>query len=208
MIAPEAFPTRTKLLEAARDVIRTKGYAATSVDDICAAASVSKGSFFHHFASKEAMGIAAIEYWNETTQSLFLSQPYMRSDDPRIRVFGYLDLRLALISEDIPGFTCLIGTTVQETYATRPALRAICESGLADHVAILARDLDAAKAHHAPDADWNGAGVGAFIQATLQGAFVLAKAKSDPAVARDCILHLRRYIESLIGAPDEPTPSP
>ena len=200
----EAPSTRTKLLEAARDTIRAKGYASTSVDDICAAAGVSKGSFFHHFASKEAMGVAAIQYWNETTTRLFLSQPYMGDDDPRMRVFGYLDLRLALISESIPGFTCLIGTTVQETYATSAPLRAASEAGLFDHVAMLARELDAARARHAPGADWTGAGIGAFIQASLQGAFILAKAKSDPQVARDCIAHLRRFIESLIGSAPRP----
>ena len=41
-----------KPLEAALRVIRTKGYAATTVDDLCATAGVSKGSFFHHFKSK------------------------------------------------------------------------------------------------------------------------------------------------------------
>ena len=195
--------TRTKLLEAARDVVRTQGFAATSVDDICAKAGVSKGAFFHHFAGKEAMGIAAIGHWNATTSALFLSQPYLRSDDPRVRVFGYLDLRAALISDDIPGFTCLIGTTVQETYATYPELRAACETGLFDHIAMLARDLDAARAAYAPDADWNGESMGAFIQATLQGAFILAKAKGDRLPALACLAHLRRYVESEIGAVGE-----
>ena len=51
---------RHKLLDAALALIRTKGYAATTVDDICTAAAVTKGAFFHHFKSKEALGIAAL----------------------------------------------------------------------------------------------------------------------------------------------------
>ncbi len=35
-----------------------------------------------------------------------------------------------------------------------------------------------------------------FTQAVIQGAFILAKAHDDPAVAADCIAHLRRYLES------------
>ena len=50
---PPAHASKTKLLNAALQVIRTKGYAATTVDDICNAAEVTKGSFFHHFKGKE-----------------------------------------------------------------------------------------------------------------------------------------------------------
>ena len=45
--------SRKKLLDASLHVIRSKGYEATTVDDICAAAGLSKGSFFHHFKSKD-----------------------------------------------------------------------------------------------------------------------------------------------------------
>ena len=44
---------KDKLLDAAVHVVRQKGYAATSVDDFCKAAGVTKGAFFHHFESKE-----------------------------------------------------------------------------------------------------------------------------------------------------------
>jgi AcrR family transcriptional regulator len=68
--------TRNGLLDAALKVIRSKGYSATTVDDICAAASVTKGSFFHHFANKEELAIEAARYWNELTGGLFANAPY------------------------------------------------------------------------------------------------------------------------------------
>ena len=52
---------RTKLLDAALAVIRAKGYAATSVDELCAAAGVTKGAFFHHFKTKEDILYAVME---------------------------------------------------------------------------------------------------------------------------------------------------
>jgi DNA-binding transcriptional regulator YbjK len=55
--------SRKKLLDAALYVIRAKGYEATTVDDICAAAELSKGSFFHHFKSKEDLALAAAEHF-------------------------------------------------------------------------------------------------------------------------------------------------
>ena len=50
---------RRKLLDSALRLIRAQGYSATSVDDLCAAAGVTKGAFFHHFKSKEELGVAA-----------------------------------------------------------------------------------------------------------------------------------------------------
>src|SRR5690348_11019770 len=67
---------RDKLLQAAVHVVRQKGYAATSVDDLCKAAGVTKGAFFHHFASKEDLGVAAAQYWNDFTTEFFKSAPY------------------------------------------------------------------------------------------------------------------------------------
>src|ERR1700704_2568140 len=93
----DAPATRTRLLDAARDVIRTKGYTATTVDEICAAAGVTKGGFFHHFVSKEQLAKSAIEQFGVMSSAIFSSAPYSKAPDPRERVFGYVDFRAALL---------------------------------------------------------------------------------------------------------------
>ena len=55
--------SKTKLLDAALGVIRAKGYSATRIEDICEAAGLTKGSFFHHFKGKEELALAAAEHW-------------------------------------------------------------------------------------------------------------------------------------------------
>ncbi|MFD4355039.1 TetR/AcrR family transcriptional regulator [Nocardia sp. NPDC058519] len=55
---------RERLLDSAGDLMHQRGYAAIGVAEICARADVRKGSFYHFFASKEALSIAVIDaYW-------------------------------------------------------------------------------------------------------------------------------------------------
>ena len=195
---------KAKLLEAALTVIRTKGYGAATVDEICRAAGVSKGSFFHYFADKEALALAAAQYFSDRAAASFGAAPYRDEPDPRERVLRYLDLRAALLRGDFADFTCLLGTMVQETYATHPAIRAACDTHIRTHADDVAQDLDAAKRAYAPDAPWTAQSMALFTQAVIQGAFILAKAHDDPAAGADCIAHLRRYLETQlpITAPD------
>jgi TetR/AcrR family transcriptional repressor of nem operon len=190
--------SKAKLLDAALRVIRTKGYIATTVDDVCETAGVTKGSFFYHFDSKEELAIAAAGLFGAMAGDLFSCAPYQLAPDPRDRLLAYIDFRIGLLSDDLPGCTCLLGTMVQELYETHPAIRATCDLHLTDHIEMLAKDTREAKRLHAPDATWDPDTLASFIQTVLQGAFILAKAKNTPVVAIESLTHLRRYLEMLL----------
>jgi TetR/AcrR family transcriptional regulator, transcriptional repressor for nem operon len=193
--------SKTKLLDAAMHVIRAKGYAATTVDDICHQAGVTKGSFFHHFKSKDELALAAAAHWGALTEGFFAAAPYHQSQDPLERLLGYVDFRGEILQGDLPDYTCLLGTLVQETYATHPDIRAACDRGMSTHIAALTRDIEAAKQRYVPNATWSAESVGYFIQSVLQGAFIFAKAKQTPDVAHESLAHLRRYLEALFTQP-------
>jgi TetR/AcrR family transcriptional repressor of nem operon len=197
---PERGEARTRLLDAARDVIRQKGFTATTVNDLCEAAGVTKGAFFHHFDSKEALGIAAAQYWSETTSQLFASAPYHAHDNPLDRLLAYVDFRESIIKGDIAQFTCLAGTMTQETFDSHPAVRDACASSIFDHAETLVPDIEAAMQQHGlVDTGWSARSLACHTQAVLQGAFILAKATGDSTTARENIGHLRRYIALLFG---------
>ena len=193
---------RSKLLEAAFSTIREKGYAATSVDELCARAGVTKGAFFHHFPTKNSLAVAAMNQWSESSIALFAAAPYHRFDDPLERVLGYLDFRKAMLQGDLPEYTCLFGTMVQETYDTNPSIRKACERGISEHAASLEADIAEAMRKYRTGADWSARSLALHTQAVIQGAFILAKSKNGPAVAGESLDHLRRYLELLFDRPN------
>lgn len=193
---PSAHESKTKLLDAALHVIRAKGYSAATIDDVCHAAGVTKGSFFHHFKSKEDLALAAAAHFSAVADAAFAYAPYRELTDPRERVLGYVDFRSALLRGDLPDFTCLLGTMVQETYETHPAIRAACDEHIRHHAADVANEIAEVKRRYVPDAPWSAESLALFTQAVIQGAFVLAKAQQSPDIAADCLVHLRRYLQA------------
>ncbi|MEO8357882.1 MAG: TetR/AcrR family transcriptional regulator [Chloroflexota bacterium] len=58
--------TRAKIIESAIRLFSSRGYTAASVDDICTEAGISKGAFYHHFESKQALFLALLDGWLKT----------------------------------------------------------------------------------------------------------------------------------------------
>jgi TetR/AcrR family transcriptional repressor of nem operon len=187
---------RARLLTAGQALVRRKGFAATSVDELCAAAGVTKGAFFHHFPSKEALGVALIDDWTDTTAALFAAHPYNALPDPLDRVFGYLDLRRAILDQPVADFSCVAGTSVQEAFETSPVMRAAAGRSIASGVAHVLPHLEAALAAH-PVPGVTAEGLARQVQVAVQGGIILAKAAGEAAPAREAIDHLERYLRLL-----------
>lgn len=190
---------RDKLIVAAHQEVRRQGYAATTVDQICTAAGVTKGAFFHHFESKEALAIAAAEAWTERARPMFEMAPHTKLQDPLDRLLGHIDFRFSLLHGPVDGFTCFIGTMVQDAYATSEPIRLACEASIAAYCDALAPDIEAAMAAYGAPAGMTAHDLARHVQSVLQGSFVLAKTTNDPATARESVLHLTRYVKMLFG---------
>lgn len=191
---------RARLIAAARDLVRRNGFAATSVDDLCAAAGVTKGAFFHHFASKEALGVALIDDWTETTGAMFAAHPYNSLSDPLDRVFCYLDLRREILGQPIHDFSCVAGTTVQEVYASSTAMREAAARSVRSGFDHVRPHLAAALAAH-PVPGVTAEGLAQQFQVAVQGGIILAKALNDPEPARAAFDHLEHYLRLVFGRP-------
>ena len=71
--------SKGKLVQAARNLMLAQGYPITSVDDIIKAAGVSKGSFYHHFNSKEDLALTAMHEFLADGAALMMDGPFRAS---------------------------------------------------------------------------------------------------------------------------------
>jgi TetR/AcrR family transcriptional repressor of nem operon len=192
--------TRRKLVDAGIKLMRISGYNATTVDDICAEAGVTKGAFFHYFKSKEDIAKSAIESFRDGKTEEFQNASFRQLADPLARVFGRLDF----VKESVGGSErrtkgCLIGVLGQELSFTIPELRGICRDAFSRIADEFARDLAAAKAAHAPQVDFDPTSVALLYLAVFQGSAMMSKAADTNTILLANIDHFRRYLHFLFG---------
>jgi TetR/AcrR family transcriptional repressor of nem operon len=192
--------TKRKLLNAGVTLMRARGFNATSVDEICSSAGVTKGGFFHYFKSKEELAKAALQLFFEGKAVEYATAAFHEMTDPMDRVYGRLDH----VIESIGGTTrltkgCLIGMLAQELSLTNPEMRSLCQEAFSRIASNFAKDLEAAKALYAPDADFDPQKLAMFYVSFFQGASMIAKASDSNAVLIDNIEQFRRYLQTLFG---------
>jgi TetR/AcrR family transcriptional regulator, transcriptional repressor for nem operon len=191
--------TKQKLLDAALELMLAKGYTATSVDEICEAAGLTKGSFFHYFQGKEHLGRELAQRFYASMQELSRSAPFRQKKDPLDRVFGRVDFLIELSRHPQGCKGCLLGTFVQELSDTHPTIRSVCATCFEESAQSFKQDLEEAKAKYTPRARWSSQSLAEHLTAVVQGAIILAKAKQDPTVVEESLTHFREYLNCVFG---------
>jgi TetR/AcrR family transcriptional regulator, transcriptional repressor for nem operon len=104
-----------------------------------------------------------------------------------------------MLDGPVEDFTCFVGTMVQEAYNSSDPIRVACDASITAYAERLAEDIQPAIIKYGIGQKASAIGLAYHIQAVLQGAFILAKAKADPEIARDSVGHLKRYVLMLFN---------
>ena len=188
---------REKLLDAAQRLMLVKGYPATTIDEICAAAKLTKGSFFHYFESKEDLGKALLDRYASSGQRMEWNALRINNRDPLERVYGYLDISARLYQRPHGRIGCLLGNFAQELSDTHPEIRSLCAERFDEWTEMLKRTLDEAKIKYRPRAPLDTQSLAEHFIAVLEGSLILGKAHRDMGIVRTNLRHFKQYLKMI-----------
>jgi TetR/AcrR family transcriptional regulator, transcriptional repressor for nem operon len=177
-----------KILAAARELMLSRGYSATSIDEICSRAGVSKGSLYHVFATKEELGLAVLNAFYHDGVDRVRRGAYATIADPTQRLFGFLD---HLVSS-APAFWehgCLMGNFATELGETSPKIARRVDQVFTELAAGIA-PLFAPVAADAADS----MALAEQLLMVIEGSIVIGRAHHDPG---RIAAGIRRFQQSL-----------
>ena len=189
-------PTKEKLLDAAERLMLAKGFAATTLDDICGAAKLTKGSFFHYFENKDQLGREVLERFCASGQTLH--QACCGDDtDPLKRVYAYIDNAIKMSRAPAMSNGCLLGLFSQELCDTNPKIRAACKKGFDGWAKSFGQVVAKAKAAYVPRAPFDPQELAEHLIAVMEGSMILGKARRDMSIVGQHLTHFKAYVKSL-----------
>ncbi|HEY0133023.1 MAG TPA: TetR/AcrR family transcriptional regulator [Nannocystis sp.] len=194
----DAAGTRRQLVAAATRLMMRQGFAATTVDQICAEAGLSKGSFFHNFASKEAVGLEAMAGFAKAGMDLYAAAAGEGPGaDPLAELHRLLDIMAGLVEQHGDELMCMVGMLAQELSATNATVREAAAEHMNAWVEMVARLLVKAQQRHRPQHDFDATEVAWTLYSIWQGSMLIGKTLRSPATIAANLGHGRRYLDLL-----------
>ena len=195
--------TRARIMDVAQDSVLTKGFDATSIEEIVAGAEITKSGFFYHFPDKNALAHALIERHIETEDRIFdelFARAGELADDPLQAILVGLKL-LAELLDDMPGGHpgCIVATAV---YQDRLFDRKVHEANRRAILGWRARfrsmfEQIAAIYPMREETDLDE--LADFVNVVIEGGIITSRALGQPAITARQVLLLRSHIRMLFA---------
>jgi len=191
-------PAKEKFLGTAQRLMLSKGYTATTIDEICLEAGLTKGSFFHYFKSKEDLGKAVLDRFVANTFRAEQEAGLFVEPDPLKKIYGYLDYIISVNKGPGHQTGCLIGNFAQVLSESHPEIRALCDRHFSWWAGLMESVMNEAAAVYAPQKKIDAQGLAEHVIAVIEGSLILARAKGDPGpIMERNINNLKGYLRTV-----------
>jgi TetR/AcrR family transcriptional regulator, transcriptional repressor for nem operon len=197
MVTRDPVATRRLILEVGQEEVYLHGFQGASLDGILSRAGVTKGAFFHHFASKTDFGYCLVD---EVLAGMIAGQwvgPLSSAADPLETIAVEFERGVAVLRGQRPILGCPLNNLAQEMNPLDDGFRARTSAvfelwraayadaiGRGQQAGLVRAGIDAADAAHA-------------LVAQIEGTLSLARNSQDPADLTTGARGLRRHLESM-----------
>ncbi len=195
--------TRERIVKAAVARILRQGFASTTLDHICTDAGVTKGSFFHHFKSKEEMGLEVIRWWSNMGTQEYSKAWKNPGQNPLTQLSAMLDIMAGFTETDGSPCVCAIGMIAQEMALSHDEIRESCARELTSWTHHVARLLESAKSTSKPVQDFDSEKIAWFLNSLWQGSMLIGKTCQSPKIIRENLRIAHTMISRLFEKPQK-----
>ncbi|PKA84017.1 TetR family transcriptional regulator [Ulvibacter sp. MAR_2010_11] len=199
-MARDGKPTRDKILLESKALIFKHGFSGTSIDQILEKTGITKGAFFYHFKTKNALAMALIEeFAKEDTARLndALERTESFKGNSLNRLLEYIQVFIDAETgqNEPPG--CLYASYLYEPQQFEPeVLDRILESIVLWRTTI-AKLIQEVLKDYKTKTDIDVQSLADHVTVVFEGAFVVARAMNDPDITVRHLHHLKNYLELL-----------
>ena len=188
--------TRSRIIEAARDLFWEKGYNSTSVADILSRSQVNSGSLYHFFPSKQDVLIGVLTAYRDGIEEWLLSPAWGAIDDPIEKIFALLAHYRWRLLETECLYGCPIGSLALELHEPDPAVRELMAANFANWTSAVEARLSEAGSRLPADLDRRA--LAEFIMTTMEGGVMQARTYRDIGHFDRNIAILREHVTMLM----------
>jgi len=185
--------TREHVLESAMGLINTRGYGATSINDIIEVTGVKKGNLYFHFSNKEDLVYAMIEKARDDYNSFLLSR--VKGDTALEKLYSIFDSIFRYHRARKFEGGCIFGNIALELGDANPRFAQLVRSIFDGWAKMFIPLIEAAQREGSIRAVLEPAPLSRHMVAALEGAVMLSRLSKRAADFRDCINSLKALME-------------
>ena len=193
---------RERLIAAANKLVLRKGLSATRVDEVCEEAGVTKGSFYHHFESKEDMASALLEDFFGKLAGALSEGGWADISDARKRLVALLDRAVEIAEGPLLKKGCIMGILTVDMAAMNAAVRKDLECKFCEVVDLVSPVFEAALKDTGMKSNEAKADSIAFAKqfvAVMEGGILLGKATSNVKEVANSVRCFRRMALAMLN---------
>lgn len=189
--------TRTHLLDVAFAEIYANGFQGLRVDTLLDKAGLTKGAFYHHFPSKQALGLAVVDEVLAGMAELIWAQHLRQFEDPIEGIEASVAFALGMLGERCTTLGCPINNLAQEMSGIDEEFRERLDHMFRGIVASIAGALRRGQASGLVRSEVEPDAAAAFIFASVEGSIGLAKSARSKSMLDAALSEMKRYLLTL-----------